>query len=173
MATGNSLADLALRFRIGHSTASKIVSQTLQAIIKVMMPIVMTKKTEEDWKKISNDFLTRWNFPNCLGAIDGKHCYIFAPKNSGSLHFSYKKAFSTVLMAAVDARYRFIMIDVGAYGANHDSTIFGSSEFGRQWLCQDQRLKVPKNAPLPGQAVPTPYVVVADEAFGLKCNENI
>lgn len=170
LATGASFADLALRFRVGHSTTAKIIKETLKAIVQVMLPIALPKKREKDWEKISDEFLRRWNFPNCLGAIDGKHCAIFAPRNSGSLHYSYKKAFSTVLMASVDARYRFIMIDVGAYGANHDANVFANSAFGKQWLNQDQRLCVPKNTPLPSQTVPTPYVVVADEAFGLKTN---
>lgn len=73
-------------------------------------------------------------------------------------------------MAAVDANYKFIMVDIGAYGANHDSTVFANSEFGRSWLNRDPVLKVPEDAALPGQNVPTPYFMVADEAFGLKKN---
>lgn len=73
-------------------------------------------------------------------------------------------------MAAVDAEYKFIMVDVGAYGANHDSTVFSNCEFGRLWLNRDPILQVPKNAALPGQDVPIPHFMVADEAFGLKSN---
>jgi len=28
---------------------------------------------EEEWKKIADEFLGRWNYPNCIGALDGKH----------------------------------------------------------------------------------------------------
>lgn len=73
-------------------------------------------------------------------------------------------------MAAVDAKYRFIMVDVGAYGANHDATVFANTDFGRRWLHKDVALKVPADSALPGQTVKIPFFMVADDAFGLKSN---
>ena len=63
----------------------------------------------EEWMSIAEEFEAKWNFPNCIGAIDGKHCSIMAPGNTGSLHFNYKGFFSVVLMGLVDANP-----DVGA-----------------------------------------------------------
>ena len=134
------------------------------------MLIAIPKQTKNSWKQFGREFLSRWNFPNCLGTIDGKHCITFAPRKSGSMYYSYKKSFSTVLMAAVDAKYKFIMVDVGVYGANHDSTVFSHCDFGKLWLAKDPILKVPKPLSLPGQSVSMPYFMVADEAFGLKTN---
>lgn len=65
------------------------------------------------WKDIANGFLERWNFPQCLGAIDGKHIVIQAPNNSDSLYYNYKNMYIVVLMAICDANYIFRVIDVG------------------------------------------------------------
>ncbi|XP_055840168.1 uncharacterized protein LOC129907807 isoform X2 [Episyrphus balteatus] len=154
---------------MGASTIGCAVNQTIEAIIqKCLHNAIPTSRTNSDWLKISNDFLQYWNFPNCLAAIDGKHVVTFAPKKSGSLYFNYKKSFSYNLMAAVDARYRFIMVDIGAYGSNADSTVFSSSPFGNAWLNNPENLNVPEDAPLPGTTNKNPFVIIGDEGFALK-----
>ena len=42
-----------------------------------------------DWRAIAATFKQRWNFPNAVGAIDGKHVVI-GPARSGSLFHNYK-----------------------------------------------------------------------------------
>lgn len=64
--------------------------------------------SKEDWKRFANEYWTQWNFPNCIGTLDGKHAVIEAPANSGSLYFNLKKTFSVVLLALDDTNYRFI-----------------------------------------------------------------
>lgn len=154
---------------MGASTVRLIVIQTIRAINKEFLPIAIPKtKSSNEWEEIARVFLNRWNFPNCLGALDGKHCVQFAPHKSGSMYYNYKKTFSTNLMALVDAEYRFIMVDIGAYGSNADSTIFANSEFGRMYLQQPWTLNIPNDSPLPQQSSPVPYVIIADEGFALK-----
>lgn len=91
----------------------------------------MPKPTAELWTKLAKEFETQWNFPNCIGAIDGKHVNIRAPWNSGSQFYNYKKFFSVVLLAVADANYPFVVVDIGAYGRNSDSGILSSSRLGQ------------------------------------------
>ena len=130
----------------------------------------MPVPTKEDWIRIENDFYLRWQFPNCLGALNGKHVVITAPANSGSLYHNYKATFSINLMALVDANYCFICVDVGNYGSNADGTVFSRSEFGQMYLNNVFDVPGPKplpNAPASGNM---PHVIIADEAFPLKPN---
>uniref|UniRef100_UPI0037E704E4 zona pellucida sperm-binding protein 3-like n=1 Tax=Semicossyphus pulcher TaxID=241346 RepID=UPI0037E704E4 len=122
----------------------------------------------EEWRAIADNFQKLWNFPNCVGAIDRKHVTIQAPGNSGSQFHNYKGSFSVVLLGVVDARYRFRMIDVGAYGKSSDGGTLSSSAFGQ--ALRHDALDVPSDAPLPGAGVATPFVFVGDEGFPLRRN---
>ena len=109
-------------------------------------------------EKNALEFLEIWNFLNCIGAIDGKHIIIEAPANSGSEFFNYKKTFSIVLLALVDAQYRFVAVEIGSGGRNSDGGIFANSNFGKP--LQNKTFSIPENSPFPGQNEPMPYVIV-------------
>lgn len=81
-------------------------------------------------------------------AIDGKHVTIQAPPNSGSQYFCYKKTFSIVLLALVDAHYNFIAVDVGSVGKNSDGGITAHSKLGK--ALDQNKLNVASKEPLPG-----------------------
>ena len=109
-----------------------ILTETTDAIVKNLKEIVFPKLNMETYKTIAHGFQSRWNFPNCIGAIDGKHIAIQAPPNSGSEFFNYKKHSSIVLMAICDHNYRFIMCNIGVAGRQSDGEIFRNCEFGKK-----------------------------------------
>ena len=117
-------------------------------------------------KSISEEFLTVWNFPHCIGAIDGKHIAIECPSNTGSLYHNYKGFFSVVLMAICDARYTFTLINIGDYGSNNDSGVLGNSEIGK--ALASNTLGVPDPETFEGFEKPLPYYLVGDDIFGLQ-----
>ena len=93
---------------------------------------------------------------------------IQALKNSGSLFFNYKKHFSVVL-AVVDANYKFVIVDIGAYVRQSDSSVFANLLFGR--MLKAKQLPIPPPKPLGGSVSPNlPYVFVGDKAFPLLQN---
>nr|XP_039249583.1 protein ANTAGONIST OF LIKE HETEROCHROMATIN PROTEIN 1-like isoform X3 [Styela clava]XP_039249584.1 protein ANTAGONIST OF LIKE HETEROCHROMATIN PROTEIN 1-like isoform X3 [Styela clava] len=146
LATGDSYRTIANSYRLGISTVSLIVPDTCRAIWDTLQPMVMQcPSTQAAWTTIGNDFEARWQFPNCLGAIDGKHVIIQAPNNSGSMFFNYKKTHSIVLMAVVDANYKFVAVDVGGYGRSSDGGIFADSCFGRRLANGTLNLPNPRN----------------------------
>lgn len=116
LAHGSSLRIQAWDFRIGRSTIYKIVPEVCNAIWQALQPIYLPAMKKNQWERVAKEFQEKWQFPNLLGAIDGKHIRIKAPINSGSLYFNYKKYFSIVLLATCDAKYRFTWVDIGQYG---------------------------------------------------------
>ena len=113
LASGDSINGLATRFRLGNSTVQEIIKNTCDAIWEELAPTELKPPTAEDWQRIESRFAQRWNFPNCVGALDGKHIVIQAPNNSGSMFYNYKGTFSVMLMALVDADYKFTYVDIG------------------------------------------------------------
>ncbi|KAK7877296.1 hypothetical protein WMY93_031988 [Mugilogobius chulae] len=113
------------------------------AIEKTMIAQRLPVPTEETWTAVANGFWTRWNFPNCLGAINGKLVNIIAPAHSGS---------------------QWVMED----GRSSDGGLFTSSDLGRGM--ESGTLHVSPSAPLPGapHLGPAPFVMVGDAAFPLK-----
>ena len=74
-------------------------------------------ETTEEWKKIAEKFYYRWNFPNGIGGVDGKHIVLQQPKNSGSHYRNYK---GSVLIGMIGPEYEFLFADVGMNGRNSD-----------------------------------------------------
>lgn len=166
MATGDSHQTIAFSFRVGKSSVAKIVKEVCIEIWRTLQPLYLPVPTEEVWRKAEIGFREMWNFPNCVGSIDGKHVKLKCPRNSGSQYFCYKNHFSIVLLAIADPHYKFIVVDIGSYGRHSDSSIFENSAFFREFLADGKTILPPQ--PLPGTHNPIPHVLIGDEGFGLQ-----
>ena len=126
----------------------------------------MPTPTRTTWSQIVNDFLDLWNFPNCTGAIKGKRVKVQAPPHSGSKFFNYKHSFFVVLLALVDALYKFTVVGIGSYGRNSAGGIFPHSKLGKYL---ETHLGIPEDEELPGTSCFfASYLIVGDDAFPLK-----
>lgn len=137
----------------------------MDVLWKTLQPLHMPAPTKNDFLEIANDFYNRWNFPHVIGAIDGKHIRIKCPKDSGSLYYNYKGYFSIVLQAVTDANYKFIAIDVGAYGHESDGGIFRNSDFYK--ALKDNIMVIPEDDELPESPIILPFFFIGDGAYPL------
>ena len=164
MATGDSYRSLQYGFRVAANTISTIVYETCEAIAQEYTEEVMpTPKPPEAWKEVADEFSTRWNFHNSLGAIDGKHVAIKCPRNSGSFYYNYKGFYSIILLAIVDAAYKFLYVDIGANGSCSDGGVFKDCDI---YQALDQGTAgLPEPQPLPKDDQPLPFAIIGDDAF--------
>src|SRR5277367_3098490 len=90
LATGDDQKTIANSYRLGRSTVHNIVTETCMALWQVLQPLHMAVPSEQRWESLANEFWHYWDFPNAIGAIDGKHVHIRAPFNSNSEFYNFQ-----------------------------------------------------------------------------------
>ncbi|XP_052770767.1 uncharacterized protein LOC128210457 [Mya arenaria] len=139
LATGDSYTTVSYSFRVSRHTVAAFIPIVTKAIVEDYKDEVNPcPVTAEEWKEIADEFQKRWNVPHALGALDGKHCAIRKPPNSGSLYYNYKKFCS--LISASELK-----------------------ESVKQGM-----LNLPAPAPMPNDDVEFPFFFLVDDAFALR-----
>ena len=165
LATGDSQLSQSFSFRRGRSTISKIVSETCIELWNVLSGQYLRPPSAKiDRKNIASDFEHKWNFPGCIGALDGKHICIECPQNMGSAYYNYKHFHSIVLMTMCNTNYTFTLVDIGGYGRDDDAGIFNNSLFGKAF--HNKEIVLPD--PIEKGEFTLPYVIMGDDIFPLK-----
>lgn len=103
-------------------------------------------------------FSNVWNFPVCIGAMEAKR--FFPRANSGSEYNSI------IMLALVDANYKFMCVDVGIQNQVSNACIWEKCNLKR--YLEEQRLQVPRDSLLPSSNTQSPYVIVGSDAFPLR-----
>ena len=89
--------------------SGNILKEVYHAIIVNMRSLYfMLPSNAEEWLKIAKVFDKKVQFPNCLGAMDGKHLLMQPPANAGSRFYNYKHSHSVVLLAIAGPNYECI-----------------------------------------------------------------
>jgi len=167
LASGDKYSSMKFGFRVPHNSISIIVREVCSAIRDTFrLELLSCPTTPEEWKPIIDEFNSRWNFPHCCGALDGKHVAIRKPPHSGSVFYNYKGFFSIVLLALVGPDYRFLYINVGSQGSASDAQIYNRSNLKEALITNSIGFPEAEILPKDDQD-PMPYFIVADDAFAL------
>ncbi|XP_067634019.1 uncharacterized protein [Eurosta solidaginis] len=149
-------------FGVGKSTVCEIVlefcTQTWKQLSLTYMPSFPL--TREKVSELVQGF-EAIGFPQCMGAIDGCHIEIHPRSEDATDYYNYKGWYSTILLALVDARYRFIYINVGSPGRCNDSQIFESSTLKTQL----EKCPYLDEMRTPVSGVDVPIFIIGDSAF--------
>lgn len=168
LAAGTKYHEMQYAWRVPHNTISKVVREVCEAIIaEYREELLKPPQTAAEWRKITDSWMNRWNFPHVIGAIDGKHVACRAPANTGSDYYNYKGFFSIILLAVCTSDYKFLWIDTSGKGSSSDAHIYNNSAL-QQALQRNDIIGFPQPDPLPGDTVDVPYFLVGDDAFALR-----
>ncbi|XP_023312377.1 uncharacterized protein LOC111692556 [Anoplophora glabripennis] len=163
LVTGRNYEDLKFSTGISAQALGKIIPETCRAIFDVLQEnYCKFPRTRQEWEQIGLDFENRWQFPNCLGAVDGKHVRIVPPAGSGSYYYNYKQFHSIVLMGIANSNYELILFDVGTNGRVSDGGVINNTSFYKALL--NEKLNLP---PI-NHRNNLPYVFIGDEAVALR-----
>jgi hypothetical protein len=83
LSTGMTFIGLGFSFRMAHNTFGLIIVDTCKAVWDILQLQHMPFPSEETFSRISDDFFTKWNIPNCFGCNDGIHVKNKCPEYSG------------------------------------------------------------------------------------------
>ena len=166
LVTGNHYTQMQYNLKLSPSAIAEHVIEVCFAIWQEFYDDVLKFPDEQRWQQIIDGFEKRWQVPNCMGALDGKHIRVKKPNKGASLFYNYKLFHSVVLMALVDHEYKFIWVDVGYSGGASDGQIWNQCTLKKKAM--DGTLGLPAEVPLPEDIEPSPYFFVADDAFALR-----
>jgi len=124
-------------------------NQILSALIYKDTNVFQFPTGERDWERIATDFEVKCNFPNCLGAVDGKHVATVPPPGAGSNFFNYKGYKSQVLTGIADSNYEFIYFIFGTNGRVSDGGVLEYTDFYDK--LHTECLKIPESSYVKGR----------------------
>lgn len=81
LVTGDAQITIAASYRMSPAVVGRIINETCGLLWKTLIEKGYLKhpSTEREWKAIVKEFEQYCNFPNCIGALDGKHVVMQAP----------------------------------------------------------------------------------------------
>ena len=125
IAIAESFQPLSFQFRFSLKAVSYVIKRCCNTLVDELVPVVVkTPSSEQERLEISKKFETRRNYPNALGAIDGKHVTIRKPSNAGSYYCNDKHTDLIILLAIAGPEYECLYADVGSNGRVNDSGCF-------------------------------------------------
>ncbi|XP_063676599.1 uncharacterized protein LOC134812923 [Bolinopsis microptera] len=165
---------LANQFVLSRCRVCRIIKKVTTAISVCLAEHAdFRPRSTECWEKIAQRFHERWQLPHCIGAVDGKHCFITKFGKTGSYTINYHGWPSVILLAVCDADYIIRHFNVGSFGGRSDGGIWSEDRLGRGLASGEflERGFIPAAEILPNDDQErlgrVNYYIVGDDAFPL------
>ena len=107
LASGQDYRSLGQLFGVGRSTCCKITHHVSDALVSVYLKRFIAIVSNERVQEAKDAFrIMSGGLPQCVGAVDGCHIPILAPKEHHCDYFNRKNFHSIILQAVVDHKRR-------------------------------------------------------------------
>ena len=127
ISTKENYIRIADRFGMAQSTAMKCVERVVSSILDHLLPMYLAWPSGQERKKIMDSFSSK-GLQKVIGAIDGSHIPIKAPRENPEQYINRKGFHSIIIQAVCDHQMKFLDCYVGWPGSVHDSRVFSNSD---------------------------------------------
>ena len=115
-------------FGLSRSSVSIIIRRVCRAICEHLGPqLISLPTTEAEVQEKTKHFFERFQFPQCLGAVDATHIDIKQPSHNATDYVNRKSHFSINVQACCDYNCQFMDVVVKWPGSVHDARMFTNS----------------------------------------------
>lgn len=142
-----SFRSMSDRFGTSKGSFHACIKRVSSSLISIMPEVVKWPQTREQIMETSRQFGEKSQFQNIIGAIDGSHIQIKAPRQQPHAYFNRKKFYSIVLLACCNSKMEFNYVWTGNPGSTHDATVLRSSDLFNS------------------DKIPNGYCILGDSAF--------
>ena len=149
LATGNSMQCIVDLYKIGLSSSQLAVIQFIRAIKKNLLRKFINWPSASPMEKYAQEFQDLHQIPYVVGAVDGSHIPIVAPRLHAPDYYNRKGFYSILLQGVVSAKCLFWDFDIGWAGSLHDANLWSRTAIGQ--YCEAGKL--------------SPYTLVGDAAY--------
>ena len=126
---GNAASAYKVKLGLGISKGSVLnfISRTVTALLSLEEKCLFWPLSDER-KEISRRIMTNYDFPFCVGFIDGTHLGLaFKPEKDPEEYWTRKQAYAINVMVFVDDQKRICHLTIGWPGSVHDNRIWKNS----------------------------------------------
>ena len=129
---GNSYVSIGPSFNVGKATVIEAVQDVVEALYEMRNEHIKFPESEAETRAAIETFEDLSNLPNIVGAIDGSHVRIRAPKDSAVDYFSRYQQHDFIIQAVVNGQKLFLDFACGYPGSMHDARVLRRSAIFRR-----------------------------------------
>ena len=126
---GNSYVSIGPSFNVGKATVIEAVKDAVEALYELRNDYIEFPETEAETRVATETFDELSQLPNIVGAIDGSHVRIKAPKDSAVDYFSRYQQHDFIIQAVVNGKNCSWILHVGIREVCMTPGFYGVAQF--------------------------------------------